>query len=57
MRVKQAVILEGFENSDYEFEYVPSPNRIHDCRYVYQGIIRREVLSFQESHHGKRPGI
>jgi len=30
MRVKQAVILEGFKNGDYEFEYVPTEDMIAD---------------------------
>ena len=30
MRVKQAVILEGFKNGDYEFEYVPTEDMVAD---------------------------
>jgi len=30
MRVKQAVILEGFRNGDYKFEYVPTEDMIAD---------------------------
>ena len=30
LRVKQAVILEGFKNGDYDFEYVPTENMVAD---------------------------
>jgi len=30
MRVKQAVILEGFKNGDYEFKYVPTEDMVAD---------------------------
>ena len=30
MRVKQAVILEGFKNGDFEFEYVPTDDMVAD---------------------------
>jgi len=30
MRVKQAVVLEGYENNDYDFEYIPTEQMVAD---------------------------
>ena len=54
MRVKQAVILEGFKNGVYDFEYVPTENMIAD---IYTKALsgfkyyrfKRIIMGMQES--------
>jgi len=54
MRVKQAVILKGFKNSDCNFEFVPTENMVADIyTKALSGIkyyrFKRIVMGIQES--------
>jgi len=60
MRVKQAVILEGFDNGDYDFEYVPTEDMVED---IYTKPLsgmkyyRCKIIIMKGDHESKASGV